>query len=60
MDGLRAGLGEEETLTLSNVTHHRNETKEDRDVSQLSSFANFACSFTFSQPQSYTYKMGLL
>lgn len=60
MVGFRAGLGEEETFILSNITHHRNETKEDRDVSQRSSSVTFACSFTFSWPQAYTHKMGTL
>lgn len=42
MVALRAGLGKKETFTLSNITHHRNETKEDEDVSQLISSATFA------------------
>lgn len=54
---LRAGLGEKLTLTLS-ITHHRNETKEDRYASQLSSCVTFSCSFTFSQLQFYICKMG--
>lgn len=57
MAELRAELGEKLTLTLS-ITHHRNEIKEVRYVSQCSTCVTFPCSFTFSQPQFYICKVG--
>lgn len=57
MAELRAGLGEKLTLTLP-ITHHRNETKEDRYASQLGSHVTFPCSVTFSLPRFYICKMG--